>query len=47
MMQYWAWNTWLDATFPPEREGYPGWARGDCPWEDNEPLQAGARNYRA
>lgn len=44
---YWAWNTWLDSTFPPDSAGRPGGKRGDCYWEDNEPLQAGQRNYKA
>lgn len=37
-LQHFAWNTWLDSVFPPEKEGSIGAQRGDClPYENNDP----------
>ncbi len=29
---------WLDSTYPPEKEGQPGAARGDCPQDSGVPA---------
>ena len=29
---------WLDSTYPPEREGTPGAARGPCPQDSGVPA---------
>ena len=30
---------WLDSTYPPEKEGLPGGARGDCPTDSGVPAE--------
>ncbi|KAF9876763.1 exoglucanase 1 precursor [Colletotrichum karsti] len=34
---YYAWNTWLDSTYPANSGDFPGRTRGPCPWEQNDP----------
>lgn len=37
--QHWAWNTWLDAVYPPAEVIRPGSNRGPCEWTGNNPLE--------
>lgn len=30
---------WLDSIYPPEKEGQPGAARGDCPQDSGVPSE--------
>lgn len=30
---------WLDSIYPPEKEGMPGAARGDCPQDSGVPAE--------
>ena len=34
---------WLDSTYPPEKEGQPGAARGDCPQDSGVPADVEAQ----
>ncbi|EQB46374.1 glycosyl hydrolase family 7 [Colletotrichum gloeosporioides Cg-14] len=34
---YYAWNVWLDSTYPVDRGNDPGVTRGPCPWQENDP----------
>ncbi|KXX81013.1 Exoglucanase 1 [Madurella mycetomatis] len=38
-VDHYAWNIWLDSTFPLEAKGELGFERGDCiPYENNDPF---------
>ena len=34
---------WLDSIYPPEKEGQPGAARGDCPQDSGVPSEVEAQ----
>ncbi|KAF4810835.1 Exoglucanase 1 [Colletotrichum tropicale] len=34
---YYAWNLWLDSTYPVDIGNNPGGTRGPCPWQENDP----------
>jgi cellulose 1,4-beta-cellobiosidase len=47
MVQHYANMLWLDSIYPPEKEGQPGAARGDCPQDSGVPSEVESQHPNA